>query len=88
MVEAQVLIRTGVGLHARPAAALVGEARRHACALRLESGGRAADAKNILQVLALGVKDGEAVHIRAKGEGERQAVDALLGVLKAVSDGV
>lgn len=78
MVEARVVVRTGVGLHARPAALLVQQASKHACRVSIEYGGKRADAKSILQVLALGVKDGEEVVIRAEGEGEPDALAALV----------
>lgn len=78
MVEARVVVRTGVGLHARPAALLVQEAVKHPCRVSIEYGGKRADAKSILQVLALGVKDGEEVVLRAEGEGESEALAALV----------
>lgn len=82
MAEARVVIRTGVGLHAGPVAALVAEARRHACAVTFECGARAANAKSILAVLALGVKDGEELLVRAEGEGAEDAIDALARALR------
>jgi len=81
MAEARVVVRTGVGLHAGPAAALVAEARRHACAVTFACGARAANAKSILDVLALGVRDGEELLVRAEGEGAGDAVGALARVL-------
>lgn len=81
MVEARVTIKTGVGLHARPAAAVVAEARKHACQLFIQQGDRRANAKSILQVLALGVKDGEEIIIRAEGEGEQPALAAVVARL-------
>ncbi len=78
MVEARVVVRTGVGLHARPAAALVQEAGRHPCRVSIQYGGKTADAKSVLQVMALGVKDGEEITIRAEGEGESEALQALV----------
>lgn len=80
VVEARVVVRTGVGLHARPAAVLVQEAAKHPCRLTIEYGGRKADAKSILQVLAMGVRDGEELVIRAEGEGESEALAALLNL--------
>jgi len=64
-------------LHARPAARLVEEASRHICRLAIQHRERQANARSILQLLALGVRDGEEVVIRAEGEGEEQALAAL-----------
>lgn len=83
MAEARVTVKTGVGLHARPAAELVREASRHSCRLTVEYGGRTADAKSILQILALGVKDGEELVVRAEGEGEDAAIKAVLALFGA-----
>jgi phosphotransferase system HPr (HPr) family protein len=44
-------------------------------------GARAANAKSILDVLALGVRDGEELLVRAEGEGAEDAVGALARVL-------
>jgi len=75
-----VTVETGVGLHARPAALLVAEARKHPCRLTVEHNGKVADAKSILQVLTLGVQDRETVTIRADGDGEDAALSALNGL--------
>jgi len=80
MVEARVVVRTGVGLHARPAALLVQEAVKHPCRVTIEYGGKKADAKSILQVLAMGVRDSEELVIRAEGEGESEALAALVNL--------
>jgi phosphotransferase system HPr (HPr) family protein len=83
MTEARVVIRTGVGLHARPAAMLVQAAAACRCKLTLEYAGKKADARSILQVLALGVKDGEEVLIRGEGDGDEAAVASLAGLFAA-----
>lgn len=81
MVEAKAVVASKVGLHARPAARFVQEALKHACAISLESNGKRADGKSILQVLALGVKQGQEVVVRADGEGEEDAAKRLVDVL-------
>ncbi len=83
MVEARVIVRTGVGLHARPAALLVQEASKHRCKVTIEYHSKSADAKSILQVLALGAKDGEELVIRAEGEGESEVLAALVRLFAA-----
>ncbi len=85
MTEARVTIKARVGLHARPAARLVQEAMKHECRIEVEAGGRKADGKSILQVLALGVQCGEQIAIRAEGAGEAEAVRLLTGVLDHAS---
>jgi phosphocarrier protein len=81
MSEARVTIRTGVGLHARPASRLVREAAKHKCEITIEYRDKKAEAKSIIQVLTLAVKDGQEIIIRAEGEGEEAAVASLLRLL-------
>ncbi|MGE5590508.1 MAG: HPr family phosphocarrier protein [Bacillota bacterium] len=86
MVESRVTVVSPVGLHARPAALLVQEAAKYDCHLILEYGRRRANAKSILQVLALGVKNGEEVRICAEGKGEEEAIVALERLCRAGLD--
>jgi phosphotransferase system HPr (HPr) family protein len=78
MTSAEVVVHTGVGLHARPAAALVAAARPHACRVTVEYNGRVADAKSIIQVLGLGVPDQATVVLSADGDGEAAALATLV----------
>lgn len=77
MIEARLTVSSPVGLHARPAALIVQEAAKFGCRLMIEYGARKANAKSMLQVLALGVKGGEEVRICAEGPGETEAIEAL-----------
>ena len=81
MCTIRVVVRTGMGLHARPAALLVREANRHASTICLEYGDRRADGKSLLQVLALGVRDGEELTLRAEGGDEREAIASLADLI-------
>jgi phosphocarrier protein len=78
MTSAEVVVRTGVGLHARPAATLVAAARPYACRVTVEYNGRVADAKSIIQVLGLGVPDHATLVLRTDGDGEATALAALV----------
>jgi phosphotransferase system HPr (HPr) family protein len=82
MTSAHVSVNAGVGLHARPAAALVAAARAHACKLTVEYNGKVADAKGILQVLGLGVEDRETVTVRADGKGEDTALAVMIALFR------
>lgn len=78
MVEAKVVVRSKIGLHARPAAMLVQEAMRYKSRITLEAAGKKADGKSILQVLSLGVKAGQEITVRADGQDENQALQSLV----------
>lgn len=81
MYQATVIIRDPVGLHARPAAVVVQTAGRYQSRVRLEHGEKRADARSIIQLLSLGVRQGSPVTVVAEGTDEEEAVAAVLSVL-------
>jgi phosphotransferase system HPr (HPr) family protein len=66
-----------VALHARPAGAFVREAARAAADVRVEANGRSANAKSILDVLALGAVGGTELVISASGADAAEALERL-----------
>ncbi len=72
------------GLHARPAAAWVETARRFGAQLRVRHGAAAADPKNLISLLQLGLRAGETVTISADGPD----ADAALAALRATVTGL
>ncbi|PTM56517.1 HPr family phosphocarrier protein [Desmospora activa] len=77
MVEQQLTITNQTGLHARPAAQLVKEAGQFSSQIYLVKDGKQADAKSLLGVMSLAIRGGEEITIRAEGEDEKEAVQAL-----------
>lgn len=77
MQEVTLTIRNKVGLHARPAALFVQTANRFKSKVMAVREGREANAKSILSVLSLGTNQGAVITVRADGEDEAQAVEAL-----------
>ncbi len=63
-------IKVPVGMHARHAGMLVQEARKYSSAVTLSKGERSADARGILGLMGLGVKQGDLVKITVEGEDE------------------
>lgn len=70
------------GLHARPAAMLAGEARRHAGTVTLTCGDKTANAKSVVALMALGVKKDDSVIVSASGAKAEEAVSALVTLLE------
>ena len=81
MAELTVVINNKFGIHARPAATLVKTAASYKSSVKLTSGGKTVDAKSILGVMSLGVKNGTTVMFKAEGE---DAQDCLLALKKLV----
>ena len=76
-----VVVRNASGLHARPAARFVEEARRFESELHIEKDGKTADCKSVIALLKLGIDRGAGVRIEARGPDEDAALERLLGVL-------
>ncbi|GAA2893288.1 HPr family phosphocarrier protein [Streptosporangium fragile] len=84
MAERQVTVAAEVGLHARPAATFVQTAAKASVNVTVAKGnGEPVNAKSILAVLSLDVRQGDTVVIRAEGEGADEVVDQLAGIASA-----
>ena len=77
--EVVVLARLpeSVALHARPAGRFVQLAASFPCSLVVAANGRQANAKSILEVLALGATGGTELELSASGDGAAEAVEQL-----------
>lgn len=77
MKEFHYTITDPEGIHARPAGIFVKEAAKFACNVTLGKDGKDVDAKRILGVMGLGVKNGQEVVLKTDGEEEDAAMEAL-----------
>jgi phosphocarrier protein len=75
--EVTLIIRHEVGLHARPAVLFVQTASNFKSNILVTKDDRTANAKSILSILTLGASQGAVVTIRAEGEDEAEAIEAL-----------
>ena len=79
-VSKDMLIRSSVGLHARPAAQFVKAAVAHKCKItvaNLSKQTQAVNAKSLLSLLSIAVMQNETIRLTCEGEGEQQACEAL-----------
>ncbi len=77
MVEKKIEVVNKLGLHARPAAMLVSTAGKFKSEISLKKGDVEANAKSILSVMMLAAEVGSFVTIKAQGEDEQQAAQAI-----------
>jgi phosphocarrier protein FPr len=78
--EARIRVVNEIGLHARPAALVVGLAARHDADLRLAkagAGGAPVSAKSLTALMTLGARLGDELVATASGPRAQEAVDAL-----------
>lgn len=82
--EAKVTITHEVGLHARPSVKFTKLAKTFPAEIEmaLAETGPWFDAKSIVKVMAAKAPKGTVLYLRAAGEGARQALDALVGLVE------
>ena len=88
MVEREVEIKNKLGLHARAAAKLVHIAARYKCDIKIRKGDEEVDGKSILGILLLAAGRGSVVTLKADGEDERDALEAVENLIDAKFDEV
>ncbi len=71
-----------LGIHARPAGLLVKEAGKFSSLITIEKDGKSGDLKRIFAIMGLGVKCGDVVCVKAEGEDEDAAINALEKFMK------
>lgn len=77
MVKFTFVVNDEMGLHARPAGALVKEAVKCSSSVGIRKGERKGDAKRIFNVMGLSIKAHEEVEIVVEGEKEQEEAAAL-----------
>lgn len=72
-----------VGIHARPAGLLVQEVKSHASKITITNpAGKSADAKKLLALMGLGIKQGDEITVTVEGDDEDAAATAVESFLK------
>ncbi len=82
MIEKKVKITNKHGLHARPAAKLVKLASKFNSDITILKDGLEVNGKSIMGVMMLAAEPGSEIVLRINGEDEREALDALLNLIR------
>ncbi len=83
MKEFKFTVTDPVGIHARPAGLLVKEVKAHASAITIATeAGKSADAKKLLALMGLGIKQGDTVTVTVDGADEEEAAAAIEKFMK------
>ena len=88
MKTCEISILNSLGLHARAAAKFVHTAARFKADIKVRKGDEEVDGKSILGILLLAAGRGSTVRVRADGEDERDALDAVEKLIDARFDEV
>ncbi|MDZ4718548.1 MAG: HPr family phosphocarrier protein [Roseiflexaceae bacterium] len=85
MIETTVTIRNHYGLHARPAALFYRKIRQYRCAVTIQNLSRPDSAEvtvSPLHLLQIGVRQGDAVRLRATGDDADMVIADLMTLIE------
>ena len=71
------VIKDEIGIHARPAGLLVKEVKKYDSVINVTKDGKSAEAKKLMALMGLGVKQGDTVTVSVEG-GDEEAVAAKM----------
>lgn len=83
MVSFKYTITDEVGIHARPAGILVKEAKKYPATITLKTARGSADARKLMAIMALGVKQNDEVTVEVEGENEEQTAKEIQAFFEA-----
>lgn len=83
-MQGEVLVTHDAGLHARPSVRLTKLAKGFAGAVEISglADGPWVDAKSIVKVMGLKIKQGTMLHVRTKGDDSTAALAAVTGLVQ------
>ncbi|VAX76939.1 Phosphocarrier protein HPr [Serratia symbiotica] len=81
MFQQELTITAPDGLHTRPAAQFVKEAKTFTSDITVTSSGKSASAKSLFKLQTLGLTQGTIVTIKANGTDEQKAVKQLVKLM-------
>lgn len=84
MPQQTVKLTNEVGLHARPAAVFAKAAGKFSCDVNVEKEDDEANAKSILSVLKLDVRQGDTVTLKTSGADEDEALAELTKLVETL----
>ena len=82
VVEADVKITNRLGIHARPATLLVKAAQKFKSRITLLKDDMEVDGKSIMDIMILAAEPDSSIIIRADGEDETEALEALKKIVE------
>ena len=87
MTSKNAYVINGYGIHCRPSAIIVKEARQYNADIKvIGEDGHEADAKNSLELIGLAVTQGQTVTIQVSGENEEAICDRMVELFETNYD--
>lgn len=82
MYEKKVKVVNSIGLHARPASLFIQEAIKYTSEIEIIKDEKTYNGKSIMGVLSMSAGQGQEITIRAEGDDEQEAVEALVNLIE------
>ena len=86
MIEKEVVVKNGSGLHARPATLLVKKASSFKSDVSIEYNGKKANVKSLIGVLSLAVTKDATIKVVASGDDEALVVEEIAKLVESLED--
>lgn len=86
MIEQKVTVINETGIHARPADLLIKQCIKFKSKIEIVKDEKTANAKSILNILALGLNKGVEITLRVDGEDEKEAIETLVEFIENLED--
>ena len=83
MKESLLTVMNETGLHSRPADLFVRTAKLYGCTIAVHNGAKSADAKNIIKLILLNVRQNDQIRIQADGPDEEAAIADLTRLVQS-----
>ena len=81
MIQNQIKITAPHGLHTRPAAQFVKEAKKFISNIFIIYNGKSVNAKSLFKIQTLGLVHGSLITLSAEGKDEREAIEHLSKIM-------
>ncbi|MBM7623810.1 HPr family phosphocarrier protein [Sporohalobacter salinus] len=82
MKKETVTVNNDTGIHSRPASMLVQEANKFDSKVLISKDSQEVSAKSIMGIMGLGVNKDSEIIIKAEGNDEKEAVQALVNLIE------
>lgn len=79
MLSFTYTVKDALGIHARPAGMLAKEAMKWKSVITIDNGTKKADAKRLMAIMSMGVKQGHTVTVSVEGEDEAACYESVKG---------
>lgn len=83
MVSQKVIVKNESGLHARPAGVLVQAAKKCSSNVQIVVGEKVIPLKNILKLMAAGIKCGTEIEVQCEGETEKADLKEIVELIES-----